>query len=111
MTVNAHGTMLCYKYAGKQMIAQGRGGRLIGAMSSYPSPSLLLTRRRLGACSAAGKIGHLALYCTAVTQLIHVLNAGADIVPAYGASKFAVRGLTQAAGTSFTESSLSAFMG
>jgi meso-butanediol dehydrogenase / (S,S)-butanediol dehydrogenase / diacetyl reductase len=34
MTVNARGTMLCYKYAGKQMIAQGRGGRIIGAMIS-----------------------------------------------------------------------------
>jgi hypothetical protein len=31
MTVNARGTMLCYKHAGKQMIAQGRGGRIIGA--------------------------------------------------------------------------------
>ena len=31
MAVNARGTMLCYKYAAKQMIAQGRGGRIIGA--------------------------------------------------------------------------------
>ena len=31
MAVNVRGTMLCYKYAGKQMIAQGRGGRIIGA--------------------------------------------------------------------------------
>ena len=31
MAVNARGTMLCYKHAGKQMIAQGRGGRIIGA--------------------------------------------------------------------------------
>jgi hypothetical protein len=29
-----------------------------------------------------------------MTQLIHLLNPGADIVPAYGASKLAVRGLT-----------------
>ena len=28
--VNLRGTFLCYKYAGKQMIAQGRGGRIIG---------------------------------------------------------------------------------
>ncbi|KAF8272726.1 hypothetical protein EI94DRAFT_1776776 [Lactarius quietus] len=33
MAVNARGTMLCYKYAAKQMIAQGRGGRIIGACS------------------------------------------------------------------------------
>ena len=31
MAVNARGTMLCYKHAAKQMIAQGRGGRIIGA--------------------------------------------------------------------------------
>jgi len=30
MAVNARGTMLCYKHAAKQMIAQGRGGRIIG---------------------------------------------------------------------------------
>ncbi|KAJ7155280.1 hypothetical protein C8R46DRAFT_1356498 [Mycena filopes] len=40
--VNGRGTFLCYKYAGKQMIAQGRGGRIIGASSgagkqAYPS--------------------------------------------------------------------------
>jgi hypothetical protein len=34
----------------------------------------------------------------AMTQLIHVTRAGASIVAAYGASKFAIRGLTQAAG-------------
>ncbi|KAI9465834.1 hypothetical protein BJY52DRAFT_1242930, partial [Lactarius psammicola] len=48
MAVNARGTMLCYKHAGKQMIAQGRGGRIIGA------------------CSLAGKQGHLfPLLCAA----------------------------------------------
>ncbi|KAH9015819.1 hypothetical protein EDB84DRAFT_1277203, partial [Lactarius hengduanensis] len=31
MAVNARGTMLCYEHAGKQMIAQGRGRRIIGA--------------------------------------------------------------------------------
>jgi NAD(P)-dependent dehydrogenase (short-subunit alcohol dehydrogenase family) len=30
MAVNARSTMLCYKYAAKQMIAQGSGGRIIG---------------------------------------------------------------------------------
>ncbi|KAN0130074.1 hypothetical protein V8E53_012019 [Lactarius tabidus] len=60
MAVNARGTMLCYKYAGKQMISQGRGGRIIGA------------------CSLAGK---------------QAMNIGIS----YSASKFAIRGLTQAA--------------
>ncbi|KAF4582440.1 hypothetical protein EYR38_002560 [Pleurotus pulmonarius] len=31
--VNSRGTFLCYKYAAKQMVAQGRGGRIIGASS------------------------------------------------------------------------------
>ena len=33
MAVNARGTFLCYKYAAQQMIAPGRGGRLIAASS------------------------------------------------------------------------------
>ncbi|KAF8483547.1 hypothetical protein DFH94DRAFT_626191 [Russula ochroleuca] len=65
MTVNARSTMLCYKHAANQMIAQGRGGRIIGA------------------CSAAGK------------------KVGAGIAAAYCASKFAIRGLTQAAAHEF----------
>ncbi|KAI9451789.1 hypothetical protein F5148DRAFT_534105 [Russula earlei] len=64
MAINARGTMLCYKYAAKQMIAQGRGGRIIGA------------------ASVVGK-------------------QGSGIVSAYCASKFAIRGLTQAAAQEF----------
>ncbi|ESK86696.1 hypothetical protein Moror_10943 [Moniliophthora roreri MCA 2997] len=33
MSVNARSAYLCYKHAAKQMIAQGRGGRIIGASS------------------------------------------------------------------------------
>ncbi|KAA1467377.1 NAD(P)-binding protein [Dentipellis sp. KUC8613] len=33
MSVNVKGAVLCYKYAAKQMIAQGRGGRILGAAS------------------------------------------------------------------------------
>ncbi|KAK7460440.1 hypothetical protein VKT23_009162 [Stygiomarasmius scandens] len=32
--INSRGVFLCYKYAAKQMISQGRGGRIIGASSS-----------------------------------------------------------------------------
>ncbi|KAJ7679640.1 short chain oxidoreductase [Mycena rosella] len=62
-SINVPGTCLCYQYAARQMVAQGRGGRIIGA------------------CSLAGKQGrapNLSCYC---------------------ASKFAVRGLTQATAT------------
>ncbi|KAF7373253.1 hypothetical protein MSAN_00534200 [Mycena sanguinolenta] len=34
MNINARGTFLCYKYAGIQMIKQGRGGRIIGPYSA-----------------------------------------------------------------------------
>ncbi|KAJ7103818.1 acetoin reductase family protein [Mycena epipterygia] len=61
---NTRGMFLCYKYAAKQMILQGRGGRIIGATSG------------------AGKQGYGPL-------------------PDYSASKFAVRGLTQAAAQEF----------
>ncbi|KAJ7489113.1 NAD(P)-binding protein [Mycena latifolia] len=60
MNINARGCFLCYKYAGLQMIKQGRGGRIIGA-SSF-----------------AGK-------------------RGGETQGPYSASKFAIRGLTQAA--------------
>ncbi|KAJ7489088.1 NAD-binding protein [Mycena latifolia] len=60
MNINARGCFLCYKYAGLQMIKQGRGGRIIGASS------------------LAGKRGFAPQW-------------------PYSASKFAVRGLTQAA--------------
>ncbi|KAK0472145.1 hypothetical protein IW261DRAFT_1571154 [Armillaria novae-zelandiae] len=33
-SINTHGTFLCYQYAAKQMIKQGRGGRIIGSSSS-----------------------------------------------------------------------------
>ncbi|ESK93369.1 acetoin reductase family protein [Moniliophthora roreri MCA 2997] len=59
MSVNVKGTFLCYKYAGKQMIAQGKGGRIIGASS------------------VTGK------------QAMEMFSV-------YSASKFAIRGLTQA---------------
>ncbi|KAI0312322.1 short chain oxidoreductase [Amylostereum chailletii] len=32
-SVNVRGVLLCYKYAAKQMVEQGRGGRIIGASS------------------------------------------------------------------------------
>ncbi|KAJ7587104.1 NAD-binding protein [Mycena floridula] len=60
LEINAGGVFLCYKHAAKQMILQGRGGRMIGA------------------ASIASKKGYCFMY-------------------AYTASKFAVRGITQAA--------------
>ncbi|KAK0492373.1 NAD-P-binding protein [Armillaria luteobubalina] len=58
--VNARGCFLCYQYAAKQMVKQGRGGRIIGCSSS------------------AGK-------------------QGLPMMSLYGATKSAIRGLTQGA--------------
>ncbi|KAJ7312991.1 hypothetical protein DFH08DRAFT_436288 [Mycena albidolilacea] len=63
MNINSRGVFLCYKYAGNQMVKQGRGGRIIGASS-------FVGQQGIGP----------APYC---------------------ASKFAVRGLTQAAARDF----------
>jgi meso-butanediol dehydrogenase/(S,S)-butanediol dehydrogenase/diacetyl reductase len=60
MSVNLRGVFLCYTAAARQMIAQGGGGKIIGAAS-------------IAAHKGFGMLGH------------------------YSASKFAVRGLTQAA--------------
>ncbi|KAG6887316.1 hypothetical protein C0995_016222 [Termitomyces sp. Mi166 len=67
--VNGRGVFLCYKYAAMQMIKQGQGGRIIGASS--------LAGRR-GLSDPEGLLGEANL-------------------AAYSATKFAVRGLTQAA--------------
>jgi len=39
MAVNVRSVMLCYKYAAKQMIAQGHGGRIIGAKFFFFLPA------------------------------------------------------------------------
>jgi NAD(P)-dependent dehydrogenase (short-subunit alcohol dehydrogenase family) len=36
--VNVRGTFLCFKYAGLQMISQGRGGRIIGRVARAVVP-------------------------------------------------------------------------
>lgn len=69
--INLRGVFHCYQAAARQMIAQGRGGRLIGASSIS---------------------GH----------------KGGDWVSAYCASKFAVRGLTQAIALELAEHGITA---
>ena len=66
MAVNLRGVFLCYTAAARQMIAQGDGGKIIGAAS-------------IAAHKGFGMLGH------------------------YSASKFAVRGLTQAAAQEWAE--------
>ena len=83
MAINVRGTMLCYKYAAQQMVKQGRGGRIIGASS------------------AAGREGKrfFKVETFVVRRPILTTNmTGLPMLTAYSASKFAIRGLTQAAG-------------
>lgn len=81
MSVNARGVFLCYKYAAQAMIARGKGGRIIGA------------------ASLAGKQGKATSLNTPANGLnTCLLYLGVVYAPAYSASKFAVRGLTQCAG-------------
>ena len=57
LAVNIRGTFLCYKYAAKQMIAQGRGGRIIGAHMFLAQLCIAPSYYLIGACSGAGKKG------------------------------------------------------
>ncbi|KAH9003890.1 hypothetical protein EDB86DRAFT_2798536, partial [Lactarius hatsudake] len=75
MAVKARGTMLCYEHAGRHMIAQCRGRRIIGRSSRSNT------------------------------------NTTPNIIPAYSATEFAVRGLMQAAGTSFYRTRCFALIG
>ena len=66
MAINLRGVFLCYTAAARQMIAQGHGGKIIGAAS-------------IAAHKGFAMLGH------------------------YSASKWAVRGLTQAAAQEWAE--------
>jgi NAD(P)-dependent dehydrogenase (short-subunit alcohol dehydrogenase family) len=77
---NARGTFLCYKYAAKRMIAQGRGGRIIGA------------------CSMTGKRGALFRFSEFRMSSCKDSRAGEGMAGPYSSTKFAIRGLTQSAG-------------
>ncbi|KAF8824247.1 hypothetical protein HHX47_DHR8000371 [Lentinula edodes] len=83
LRINTKGIFFCYKYAAKQMVAQGRpGGRIIGA-SSF-----------------AGKQGSLIsldLLLNTLADMEKNSQTGLTHIGAYAASKFAVRGLTQVA--------------
>ncbi|KAH9926740.1 NAD(P)-binding protein [Fomitopsis serialis] len=58
MAINARGVMLCYKYAAKQMIEQGRGGRIIGipSLSAYAASKFAV--RGLTQCAALELAAH-----------------------------------------------------
>lgn len=74
MDINVLGVLHCYKHAAKQMIKQGRGGRIVGKLF-LTSCLLTLTRvnaiLHIGACSGAGKKGGLSYSMRAHGLLTH----------------------------------------
>ncbi|KAI0261213.1 hypothetical protein BC834DRAFT_972813 [Gloeopeniophorella convolvens] len=73
LAVNLRGTFLCYKYAAKHMIAQARGGRIIGACSGTGKQG----QASLGAYSAS-KFGIRALtQCAALEFGKHGITVNA----------------------------------
>ena len=97
MAVNVRGTMLCYKHAGKQMVAQGRGGRIIGAFPLSHASIFYLTSIFRGLFSS-GKTGSSSLPFVLYHEA-HLAQTAIAGDSAYSASKFAIRGLTQSSGT------------
>ena len=100
--VNVKGVFLCLKHAARQMIKQGRGGRLIGQSQYLPvfeitSDVFISTT---AASSAAGKQGLSRRFsCHRIRFTNKVCELGIPYLCGYSASKFAVRGLIQTAGT------------
>jgi len=84
MSVNVLGTFLCYKYAGAQMIEQGKGGRIIGAASIASKQGLFL----------------IMTQSNQFWKFSNDIGQGWPTLPIYSTSKFAVRGMTQNAGAS-----------
>jgi NAD(P)-dependent dehydrogenase (short-subunit alcohol dehydrogenase family) len=100
MTVNARSTMLCYKHAANQMIAQGRGGRIIGTEIFVSFSSACIDLKIFRGMFGSGQ-KRLSRMMTICNDIAHIVGVGAGIAAAYCASKFAIRGLTQAAGMPF----------
>ena len=98
MAVNVRGTMLCYKYAGKQMAAQGRGGRIIGTFPlDIPHFSSGTDECFRGLFTSRKTRSSLPI--ALCRDEAYLARTGQSPGFTYSTSKFAIRGLTQAAGT------------
>ncbi|KAH9052047.1 hypothetical protein EDB83DRAFT_2552988, partial [Lactarius deliciosus] len=107
--VNARGTMLCYEHAGKQMIAQGRGRRIIGAhhpisFNFHIDPWLHQGPVR----HRENRVNSSSLCVVTGRSSRPNTNTTPNIMSAYSATKFAVRGLTQAAAREFGKHGITA---
>ena len=73
LAINVRGVMLCYKYAARQMIKQGNGGRILGALSLHLMTCMsdMLPMSSVGAASILGKRG---MICRHPTRLVSRAN-------------------------------------
>lgn len=96
--VNVRGPLLCYKYAARQMVKQGSGGRIVGRryVSLTHNPTEVVV---LGASSICGLKGKFNFQRSARFLTIWS-NIGYADLSAYCTSKASVRSLTQTAGMS-----------
>jgi NAD(P)-dependent dehydrogenase (short-subunit alcohol dehydrogenase family) len=81
-TLTASPFSLGFQHASRQMLRQGRGGRIIGASS-------ILGKK--GKCS-------IVSYLLQIADTLIIIIPGAPFSAAYTSSKFAIRGLTQSVG-------------
>ncbi|KAI0067048.1 NAD(P)-binding protein [Artomyces pyxidatus] len=95
--VNARGVMLCYKHAAIQMIAQGRGGRLIAASSlfgkrgselffAYAASKFAVRGLTHAAAEELGKYGITAnTYCPGAIDTTMLKNSMEELLGVEGA--------------------------
>ncbi|EPS95394.1 NAD-binding protein [Fomitopsis schrenkii] len=70
ININLRGVMLCYKYAAKQMVDQGWGGRIIGACLRLATGSLLNITDRYMSAYTASKFAIRGLTQSLASELI-----------------------------------------
>lgn len=106
LAVNVRGVMLCYKYAARQMIKQGNGGRILGMSSLQRGQDTWLTAS-ISRCRVDPRQTRYVPCSASEVDVSDSQNmAGGPAAASYVASKFAVRGLTQCLGRSETGLSL-----
>ncbi|KAJ7607201.1 NAD(P)-binding protein [Roridomyces roridus] len=78
MNVNARGTFLSYKYAGLQMVKQGRGGRIIGASSLAGKQGITVNAYAPGLIETPLMFGSLPTELRASVGTSHVVEHPGD---------------------------------
>jgi hypothetical protein len=85
------------------MVAQGRGGRIIGAFPFSHLSLFLVLKSIFRGLFWSRKTGSSSLPFALYHDEAHLARTAIEGDSAYSASKFAIRGLTQSAGTPLGE--------